>query len=652
MCGIFGLHSYYLEKNDKINALKKAIELQNTRGPDFNDLWISNDENIALSHNRLSIIDLSEKGNQPMFSNSKNLAIIFNGEIYNHLSLRKKIYEENKFNNWKGTSDTETLVQLIEFWGIEKTLKELNGMFAFAIWDKIKEVLYLSRDRFGEKPLYYGWIKENKSFIFGSELIFDKIFKKTKFLINEDALKDLFHLNYINNRYSIFKNIFKVEPGCFLKISFKKNSEPEIQSHKFWDSEDILLRKKKFNGGEDFENSLDKLLTEVVNKQKLADVEVGTFLSGGIDSSLITAKLQEVSSKKVKTFTIGSENEQYDESKYAMQVANYLNTDHEQLVLNDRSIIDRIPKLLSTLNEPIGDSSFIPTYFVSKLAKSKVKVVLTGDGGDEIFGGYNRYTKLNLMSLAYRMPKSLKKFLHYLLLKLDKNTLSKLIKIIPLIKNEFYIHDKIKKILEKTDTKLTHNKYLLSFLFNSISENIFLKPELNSRDNILDKFNETLANKSLQELSIEERMMYLDSKNYLSNDILFKVDRASMANSLETRAPFLDRDIYNFAANLPLSKKIKNGKGKNILRDLLKKKIPKHLVDRPKAGFSIPIGDWVKGPLLDWSEDLLSKKNIENSEYLNFQSVDKLWKDHKSGFENSNLIWSILVFQQWIKNRN
>ena len=245
MCGIFGLHSYYLEKNDKINALKKAIELQNTRGPDFNDHWISNDENIALSHNRLSIIDLSEKGNQPMFSNSKNLAIIFNGEIYNHLSLRKKIYEENKFNNWKGTSDTETLVQLIEFWGIEKTLKELNGMFAFAIWDKIKEVLYLSRDRFGEKPLYYGWIKENKSFIFGSELIFDKIFKKTKFLINEDALKDLFHLNYINNRYSIFKNIFKVEPGCFLKISFKKNSEPEIQSNKFWDSENIFSRKKK-----------------------------------------------------------------------------------------------------------------------------------------------------------------------------------------------------------------------------------------------------------------------------------------------------------------------------------------------------------------------------------------------------------------------
>ena len=379
---------------------------------------------------------------------------------------------------------------------------------------------------------------------------------------------------------------------------------------------------------------------------------MGTFLSGGIDSSLITAKLQEVSLKKVKTFTIGSENNEYDESKYATQVANYLNTDHEQLVLNERSIIDRIPKLLSTLNEPIGDSSFIPTYFVSKLAKSKVKVVLTGDGGDEIFGGYNRYTKINLMSLAYRMPKSLKKFLHYLLLKLDKKKLNKIIKIIPLIKNEFYIHDKIKKILEKTDTELTHNKYLLSFLFNSISENIFLKPELNSRDNILDKFNETLANKNLHELSIEERMMYLDSKNYLPNDILFKVDRASMANSLETRAPFLDKDIYNFAANLPLSKKIKNGKGKNILRDLLKKKIPKHLVDRPKAGFSIPIGDWVKGPLLDWSEDLLSKKNIENSEYLNFQSVDKLWKDHKSGFENSNLIWTILVFQQWIKNRN
>ena len=651
MCGIFGLHSFFLDKHEKITASKNAIKLLNPRGPDFNDLWICNDENLIFSHNRLSILDLSEKGNQPMLSKTKNLVIVFNGEIYNHLYLRKKIYEENNFNEWNGTSDTETLLQSIEFWGIEKTLQEINGMFSFAVWDKKKKILYLSRDRFGEKPLYYGWINQNKSFVFGSELIFDKLFKNIEFLINENALKDLLYLNYVNKNYSIFKNIFKVSPGHYLKIYFRKDSYPEIVEHCYWNAKEILSNRKIFQKEENLKNDLDSILSDVVNKQKLADVEVGTFLSGGIDSTLITSKLQEVSIKKVKTFTIGNENKEYDESKYARQVANYLNTDHEELILSDKIILDKIPNILSLLNEPLGDSSFIPTYFVSKLAKEKVKVVLTGDGGDEIFGGYNRYTKLKMMSNLYKIPKPLKSILFNILSKLSQKNVEKFIKIIPQFKNEFYLKDKIKKIIDRLDPNLSYNKYLLSFLLNNFNHNIFLNLSPNPKESILNKLDEILVDENLQSLSIQERMMYLDTQNYLTNDILFKVDRASMSNSLETRAPFLDKDIFNFSSSLPLSKKIKNGKGKKILRELLKDKIPSGLVDRPKAGFSIPIGDWIKGPLIDWSEDLLSKNSVEKSGYLNFKNVEKIWKNHKNGYDNSNLIWSILVFQQWLKNR-
>ena len=299
----------------------------------------------------------------------------------------------------------------------------------------------------------------------------------------------------------------------------------------------------------------------------------------------------------------------------------------------------------------MGDSSFIPTYFVSKLAKSKVKVVLTGDGGDEIFGGYNRYTKLKMMSLLYKMPKILKMILSNSLSKLSNKNIDRLVKIIPFIKNEFYLKDKVKKVLERLDPNITYNNYLLSFFLNNTSDDIFLNLKSDPKENILKKFNEILIDNNLKNLSDEEKMMYLDTQNYLPNDILFKVDRASMANSLETRAPFLDKNIFDFSSNLPLNFKIKNGKGKNILRSLLKNKIPKELVDRPKAGFSIPIGDWIKGPLIDWSENLLSKSNIEKSGFFNFKNIDQLWKNHKNGYENSNLIWSILVFQEWLNNR-
>jgi len=656
MCGFFGLHSHEFDKNDKIIASKKSIKIQNHRGPDFNDFWLSENNEIILSHNRLSILDLSETGNQPMFSRSGNLVIVFNGEIYNHLSIRRNLENQFNFKNWKGSSDTETLLQAVEFWGLEKTLNEISGMFAFAIWDKKKKKLYLARDRFGEKPLYYGWINEIKSFVFGSDLIFDKLFKNINFEINEKALNDLIYLNYINNEYSIFKNIKKIEPGCFANIIFEKNLIPKINIEKFWSKEKIISNKKKnYSKLSNNTKDLDKILTNVVSNQIIADVEVGTFLSGGIDSSLITAKAQEVSSKKVKTFSIGNENKDFDESKYAKEVAKYLKTDHEELILNDREIINEIPNILINLNEPFGDSSFIPTFLVSKMARKKVKVVLTGDGGDEIFGGYNRYVKLKTISNFYKIPKIFKKIISKSLSSLnDKKVkyINKLVRLIPSFKNEYYLDEKIRKILNRIDVEQTYNEYLLGFLINRIDENILYNTKAQSKKTILENLNIKLINENINEYSLEEKMMYLDSANYLPNDVLFKVDRASMANSLETRAPFLDDKLYEFSVNLNIDHKIKKGKGKIVLRELLKKKIPTHLIDRPKAGFSIPINQWINKPLLDWSENLLSKKNIEKSGLLNFQSIKKLWEYQKNGYDNSSLIWSILVFQEWLMNRN
>ena len=653
MCGFFGLQSYELDTNEKIIASRNAIKMLNSRGPDSNGTALDDNNNLVFCHNRLSILDLSPRGNQPMKSSSGNLLIVFNGEIYNHINIREELKSNSNFVNWRGTSDTETLIQAIEIWGLKKTLKKINGMFSFAIWNRVSKSLYLARDRFGEKPLYYGWIPQNKSFVFSSDLIFDKLFRNIKFDINNDALNDLFHLNYINNNYSIFKNIYKLEPGHYSEIFFKKNQIPKINTSKYWRTEKIAPQKRKTTHKESIDE-LDSRLTNIVKSQIFADVEVGTFLSGGIDSSLITAKAQEVSSKKVKTFCIGTEDKSHDESKYAYNVAKHLSTDHEELILNENGITDEVPSIISSLNEPMGDSSFIPTYYVSRLAQKKVKVVLTGDAGDEIFGGYNRYTKINYVTKLHRLPNNFKKIISYSLSNLGEKNINRIdtfAKLFPFFKKQFYLNEKIKKLLDRINPNTSLPDFIFSFLLNRSELNLLNNPNAFSKEKIFKVFNKQFSDKQLDESALEEKLMFMDTINYLPNDILFKVDRASMANSLETRAPFLDKDLYEFSQGLSLDKKIKNSKGKIILRDLLKRKIPNHLIDRPKAGFSIPIGSWLRKPLLDWSENLLCKKNIEKSGLLNFENIDKVWNDHKKGIDNSSLIWSILVFQQWLLNR-
>tara|TARA_B100000787_G_scaffold168541_1_gene157495 strand:+ start:1001 stop:2962 length:1962 start_codon:yes stop_codon:yes gene_type:complete len=653
MCGFFGLQSYELDTSEKITLSRKAIDLLHSRGPDSNDLALDDNNNLIFCHNRLSILDLSPMGNQPMKSASGNLLMIYNGEIYNHTSIREELKNTNNFVSWKGTSDTETLIQAVEIWGLEKTLQKINGMFSFAIWNRKLKSLYLARDRFGEKPLYYGWIPQNKSFVFSSDLIFDKLFKQIKFDINEEALNDLFHLNYINNNYSIFKNIYKLEPGYYSEVFFKKDRIPESKMFKYWRTDKIINQKKNI-GYKEAIVKLDEKLTNIVKNQIFADVEVGTFLSGGIDSSLITAKAQEVSSKKIKTFCIGVENKNYDESKYAKDVANYLSTEHEELILSEKSMTEEVPSIIGNLNEPFGDSSFIPTYFASKLAKKKVKVVLTGDAGDEIFGGYNRYTQLRNLSKIHALPRSFKKIINSSFSNMSEkniNRINSFAKLFPFFKNQFYLNDKIKKLFDRIDPDLNFSDFIFNFMTNKVDLNLLKNSNTFSKKNIFAIFNQKFSDKKLDKLTLEEKIMYIDTTAYLPNDILFKVDRASMANSVETRAPFLDKDLYDFSFRLSIDQKINKSKGKVILRDLLKTKIPNNLIDRPKGGFSIPIGNWINKPLLDWSENLLSKKNIEKSGLLNFENVSKIWLNHKKGIDNSSLIWSILVFQQWLLNR-
>ncbi len=653
MCGFFGLQSYQLDTNEKIRISKKAIDLLNHRGPDFNDIALDDDNNLVFSHNRLSILDLSPTGSQPMKSFLGNFVIIYNGEIYNHKQLRYELKSKNNFISWRGTSDTETLLQAIEIWGLEKTLKKINGMFSFALWDRHLKTLYLVRDRFGEKPLYYGWLPENKSFVFSSDLIFDKLFTQIKFDINEQALNDLFHLNYINNNYSIFKKIYKLEPGYYAKVYFRNNEIPKPKICKYWDTNKIINQKKNIKYLEAI-HQLDNRLTDIVKDQTFADVEVGTFLSGGIDSSIITAKAQEITSKKVKTFCIGVEDKNYDESKYARDVAKYLSTDHEELILSERDMTESIPSITENLNEPFGDSSFIPTYLVSRLAKKKVKVVLTGDAGDEVFGGYNRYTQLKNLSKIYALPKILKKIINSTLGNMNEkniNRINSIIKFLPYFKNQFYLNDKLKKLFDRIDPNLSFSDFIFNFMINNNNYNILKNSAQFSKNEIFKVMNNKFLDPELDQSSLEEKIMFVDTKTYLPNDILFKVDRASMANSLETRAPFLDKDLYEFSFKLSINQKIKKSKGKIILRDLLKTKIPSNLIDRPKGGFSIPIGEWISKPLLDWSENLLSKQNIEKSGLLNFNNINKIWNNHKKGIDNSNLIWSILIFQQWYLNR-
>ncbi|MFP5080830.1 asparagine synthase (glutamine-hydrolyzing) [Pedobacter sp. JCM 36344] len=634
MCGFVGFLS---DENFDEGLIRQMGEAIAHRGPDGAGYWHSSNSGLSFCHRRLSIIDLSEAGTQPMESKTGRYIVAFNGEIYNYKTIKAEL-EKQGVSNWDGHSDTEIFLAGFELWGIEATLEKMTGMFAIALWDTAEKELYLIRDRMGEKPLYFGW--QGSSFLFASELKALHPHPEFKKEICMEALSDFFKYNYVPSGTSIYKGIQKLTPGTFCKVSLKNK---EVKHFTYWDLKSkIQNRDINLISVEENINNLETLLKSAISNQMLADVPLGAFLSGGVDSSAIVALMQTVSSKPVKTFSMGFNELGYDEAVYAKKVANYLGTDHTEMYVSAEEAMGVIPNLADIYDEPFADSSQIPTYLVSKLARANVTVSLSGDAGDELFSGYNRYLMINnIWAKLSKVPNGIRKGLGKILLSQNVETLDFIYKMIdPAIPKKYRLNnfgDKMHKIASKIDAT-TDSELYDSFISHWDTREIMAVPS----KSIIFSLDE------LQDMSFIEKMMYADAKNYLPDDILVKVDRASMANSLETRVPFLDHRVVEFAWNLPMNLKIKDGKGKWILREVLYRHVPKELIERPKMGFGIPLDNWLRGPLKEWATDLLSEDSLNKHQFLNTQNVQKKLKEHISGKRNwQHLLWDVLMFQSW-----
>jgi asparagine synthase (glutamine-hydrolysing) len=626
MCGIAGLIN---DQNISKDYLSKITDNLLNRGPDHQDIWLDQKRNFCFIHTRLSIIDLSNTGNQPMRSQSGNILITFNGEIYNHLTIRKKINIKKSKFNWKGSSDTETILEAIDLWGVEKTLKMLDGMFAFCIFDYSKNTFYLARDKFGEKPLYYGW--NNNVFIFGSDLNILKDHKSFDRELDHHAISYFLKLSYIPAPLTIFKNMKKLSPGSFLKISYS-NMETGLSS--YWSVDQNTNKESLPNNFSeiDYIDKCNKILTKSVTSRTLADVPIGAFLSSGVDSALIVSIIKTHTDKKLSTFTLGYEGEFQDETQYAKLIAKNLNTEHYELKVNYDDIFETINEIPKTYSEPFADSSQIPTMLISKFAKKKVSVVLTGDGGDEIFGGYNRHVWLNRLN---KISNANRKILSIFLNLTQKSYLSNLLNTDLRLKI-----DKITNILNCKDIQQMY----FSSIFHDYEKELFKDEEFNSNE--FFKF----SNLKSSNINDVEKMMLIDTKYYLPDDILSKVDRASMNYSLESRAPFLNQELFDFGFNLPSKYKVKNKINKYLLRKVLEIYLPKNLIVNKKKGFSIPLGHWMKTRLKSWCFNSIFEIDSFSQKNFNKSVLEKIWKEHQQGKKDrSKIIWNIITLNNWIK---
>ena len=650
MCGIAGFCNWQqgCEKQpqgDRRDKLIEAIEKMNRRmlhrGPDGGGYSLEDGGAVVLGHRRLSIVDLSETGTQPMESHSGRFCMVFNGEIYNHRSLRKKLKEEKGVTAFKGTSDTEVLLELFEAYGIQEGISLCKGMFAIALYDRREKTLYLIRDRIGEKPLYYGFLKNRRSaagsitgreekpegdtFVFASELGCISALEGFSNPIHKGVLPLYFIHGYIPAPYSVYEGIYKLEPGTILTI---KAPYREFTMETYWSVKETAKNGEKnpFTGSEEeATEELERRLKDAIRDQMVADVPIGAFLSSGIDSTTIVSLMQSLSDRPVKTFTIGVEDPKYNEAQIAGQIAKHLNTEHTEMYITEEDAKAVIPKLSYIYGEPFADSSQIPTYLVSRLTRQHVTVSLSGDGGDELFCGYSSYNSIDrIWGKMKPIPYPVRKLVSSLLL----NAPMKL------------------STVQETKVHLLGAKGAEA-LYELSNEQEPLAREICLENTLLPFKYSEYERGCLKE--VRHNIMLMDMLMYHPDDILVKVDRSGMAVSLESRIPLLDKDVVEFAWRLPIRYKYQNGVSKKILRNILYKYVPKELIDLPKRGFSIPVSQWLKEPgLRAWAESLIEKKTLEQQGILNPDVVWRIWKDYVERDQWRVQIWYILMFQQWM----
>jgi len=647
MCGITGI--FDPEQSYSRDTLRSHVTVMAStirhRGPDDSGTWVADSCGVAFGFQRLSIVDLSEAGHQPMQSASKRFTIVFNGEIYNAEELRSELPTKPPSVSFRGHSDTEVMLAAFEEWGIEPSLRKFNGMFAFAVWDAEQRALFLARDRMGEKPLYFGWF--GRTLLFGSELKALRAHPAFEGDIDRDSLTLLLRFNCIPVPYTIYSQVQKLAPATLLRVRARGSTS----SIKYWSLnkviDDAVERPSKLTD-DDAVQSLDHLLRDSVRLRMLADVPLGAFLSGGIDSSTVVALMQSVSSRPVNTFTIGVTESSYDESRDARAVAKHLGTNHTELYVTAEEVQSVIPKLAEIYDEPFADSSQLPTYTVAALTRRYVTVALSGDGGDELFGGYNRYIWLQRVRNASAwIPSPLRR------------TVAALIDSVPVSAWDS-LYDTTSAFLPKNFSyRLPGEKLhkISGVLDSSDARAMYVGLASHWQDParivIGAKEPATLLNGGVRgsaSSTLIEYMMYSDAVTYLPDDILVKLDRATMAVALEARVPMLDHRVVEFACRLPLTMKIRDGIGKWILRQVLYKYVPRELIERPKMGFGIPLHAWLRGPLRDWAEALLDAGRLQSEGYFDAVAIRSKWAQHLSAKRDWGYhLWDVLMFQSWLE---
>ncbi|HEX7385722.1 MAG TPA: asparagine synthase (glutamine-hydrolyzing) [Castellaniella sp.] len=626
MCGFSGyLRDGGPRPGDRMAVLQAMGEALHYRGPDDQGVWLDPVADFGVTHQRLSIADLSLAGHQPMVSESGRYVLAFNGEIYNFSDLRLLLEQQNPGILWRGHSDTEVLLAALEHWGLSRTLEALSGMFAFAVWDRQDRTLALARDRMGEKPLYWGW--QGATLLFGSELRALEVHPAFLRQVDRGALALLLRYNYIPEPHSIYQGIHKLQPGHFVVVrAGVHDAVPEA----YWDYRAVMASgaQAPFEGSDDQAvDTLESLLSASVAGQMVSDVPLGAFLSGGIDSSTIVALMQKQSLQQVHTYAIGFDDKAYDEASHARAVAAHLGTAHTELYVSDRDALAVVPDLPRLFCEPFADSSQIPTYLVSRMARRNVTVALSGDGADELFGGYTHHRYLP------RLWAGLSKVPHFL-----RAGAVRMASPLPL-------RGKLEKLRGVIDACSREALYSRTRSFWNDPAAVVLgatEPDSLLRSQSLDPTSWRFVSE------YAAWVMAMEALEYMPGDVLAKVDRAAMANSLETRAPFLDRSVVEFAARLPLSLKLRDGQGKWVVRQLLYRHVPQPLVDRPKKGFSVPLAAWLRGPLRGWAEELLSEPRLRTEGYFDSEVIRHVWREHLAGRANHAMrLWSVLMFQAW-----